>query len=301
VSLARRRYELILVVAGIIWGTSFAAGKVGVEHMDPVLFSALRYSFGALAIFIALVAMKQFDFSVFRLRGLWIIALFNAIAMLFQNVGMTMTSATNTVLLVDINVVFIVILAVFVLKEKLNQWMVVGLFIGLAGVVVISTNGDLSAIISGSFEGNMLVFGAGILWAFYVVLLTKELNGTKLLASATGAVIVETAVFLIPIMLILTKDYSIESTGTLAALYAGIFCTALAFVLYSVGLKQLGATMSSVILLVEIVFGILFAILLLGEMPTIATAAGGAMILLSVIVISMNQSEDVMAKKAPQE
>ena len=300
-SLASRRYELILVVAGIIWGTSFAAGKIGVDNMDPVLFSALRYLFGGLAIFIALVVMKQFDFSVFRFKGLWIIALFNAIAMLFQNVGMTMTSATNTVLLVDINVVFIAILAVFVLKERLNRWMVVGLFIGLVGVVEISTNGDLSAIFSGSFEGNMLVFGAGILWAFYVVLLTRSLNGTKLLASATGAVIIETAIFLIPIMLVLTKDYRIESTGTMAALYAGIFCTALAFVLYSVGLKHLGATMSSVILLVEIVFGILFAVLLLGETPTAATAIGGALILLSVIVISRNQSEDVISRKAPQE
>jgi drug/metabolite transporter (DMT)-like permease len=301
VSLAGRRYELILVLAGIIWGTSFAASKVGVEEMDPVLFSALRYAFGSLAILIALVAMKQFDLSVFRLKGLWIIALFNAIAMLFQNVGMTMTSATNTVLLVDINIIFIAILAVFLLKERLNRWMVVGLITGLAGVVVISTNGDLTAIISGSFEGNMLVFIAGILWAFYVVLLTKELNGTKLLVSATGAVIVETAVFLLPIMLLLTKDYSIGSAGTMAALYAGTFCTALAFVLYSMGLKQLGATMSSVILLVEIVFGILFAILLLGEMPTVATAIGGAMILLSVILISMNQSEDVKARKAIQE
>lgn len=292
---------MILVVAGIIWGTSFAASKIGVDHMDPVLFSALRYSFGALAIFIALLAMKQFDFSVFKLKGLWIIALFNAVAMLFQNVGMTMTSATNTVLLIDINVIFIVILAVFVLKERLNRWMVIGLLIGLVGVFIISTNGDVTAILSGSFEGNMMVFGAGILWAFYVVLLTRELNGTKLLASATGAVIIETAVFLIPIMLIMTRDYSIESTGTLAALYAGIFCTAIAFVLYSVGLKQLGATMSSVILLIEIVFGLLFAILLLGEMPTVATAVGGAMILLSVIVISMNHSEALKPKKAFQE
>ena len=299
--MAGRRYELILVVAGIIWGTSFAAGKIGVDNMDPVLFSAMRYSFGGLAIFIALVAMKQFNLSVFRLKGLWIIALFNAIAMLFQNVGMTMTSATNTVLLVDINVVFIAILAVFVLKERLNRRMVLGLLIGLVGVVEISTNGDLSAIFSGSFEGNMLVFGAGILWAFYVVLLTRSLNGTELLASATGAVIIETAIFLIPIMLVLTRDYSIGSTGTLAALYAGIFCTALAFVMYSVGLKHLGATMSSVILLVEIVFGILFAILLLGEMPTVATGIGGVMILLSVIVISMNQSEDVISRKVPQE
>jgi drug/metabolite transporter (DMT)-like permease len=301
VSFTGRRYELILVVAGIIWGTSFAAGKIGVDNMDPVLFSAMRYSFGGLAIFIALVAMKQFDLSVFRLKGLWIIALFNAIAMLFQNVGMTMTSATNTVLLVDINVVFIAILAVFVLKERLNRRMVVGLLIGLVGVVEISTNGDLSAIFSGSFEGNMLVFGAGILWAFYVVLLTRSLNGTELLASATGAVIIETAIFLVPIMLVLTRDYSIGSTGTLAALYAGIFCTALAFVMYSVGLKHLGATMSSVILLVEIVFGILFAILLLGEMPTVATGIGGVMILLSVIVISMNQSEDVISRRVPQE
>jgi drug/metabolite transporter (DMT)-like permease len=90
--------------------------------------------------------MKQWDYSVFRFKGLWVIALFNAVAMLFQNVGMTMTSATNTVLLVDINVIFIAILAVFVLKERLNRWMVVGLLIGLVGVVVISTNGDLTAI-----------------------------------------------------------------------------------------------------------------------------------------------------------
>jgi len=183
----------------------------------------------------------------------------------------------------------------------MNRWMVLGLLIGIAGVVVISTNGDVTAIFSGSFEGNMLVFGAGILWAFYVVLLTRELKTTKLLASATGAVIVETAVFLIPIMLLLAKDYSVEATGTLAALYAGVFCTALAFELYSIGLQKLGATMSSVILLVEIVFGILFAILLLGEMPTLATAAGGAMILLSVIVISMNQSEDLKPTTAVQE
>ena len=300
-SFAGRRYEWILIAAGIVWGTSFAAGKIGVEHMDPVLFSALRYTFGALAIFIALFVMKQWDYSVFKLKGLWVIALFNAVAMLFQNVGMTMTTATNTVLLVDINVIFIAILAVFVLKERLNRWMVVGLLIGLIGVVVISTNGDLTAIFSGSFEGNMLVFGAGVLWAFYVVLLTRELNGTKLLASATGAVIIETAVFLIPIMLLLTKDYSVESIGTMAALYVGIFCTALAFILYSIGLKQLGATMSSVILLIEIVFGILFSVLLLGEVPTVATAVGGALILLSVIVISLHQSEDVVRKKSLQE
>ncbi len=282
-----------MIVAGVLWGTSFAAIKIGVDHMDPVLFSVLRFVFGAIAISFALVAMKQFDFSVFRLKGLWMIALINAIAMLFQNIGMTLTSATNTVLLIDINVIFIAILAVFVLKERLNRWMGAGLFTGLAGVVVISTNGDLSAIFSGSFEGNMLVFGAGILWAFYVVLLTRELHSTKLLASATGAVIIETAVFLVPITLFLTHDYSMESNGIMAAAYTGVFCTALAFVLYSVGLKRLGATMSSVILLIEIVFGILFAILLLGEMPTVATAVGGALILLSVITISMNQSVDV--------
>jgi hypothetical protein len=36
-------------------------------------------------------------------------------------------------------------------------------------------------------------------------------------------------------------------------------------------------------------------------MPTLATAVGGAMLLLSVIVISMNQSEDLKANKASQE
>ena len=118
--------------------------------------------------------------------------------------------------------------------------MVLGLFIGLVGVVDTPPTATCRRSSAAHSKATCWCSCAGIFWAFYVVLVDQGLNGTKLLASATGAVIMRPPIFLIPIMLILTRDYSIESTGTLAALYAGIFCTAVAFVMYSIGLKHLG-------------------------------------------------------------
>jgi drug/metabolite transporter (DMT)-like permease len=60
--------------------------------------------------------------------------------------------------------------------------------------------------------------------------------------------------------------------------------------LYIAGLKGKGALDSSIILLLEIVFAMLFAFLLLGEVPTIATAIGGFFIVLAIIFVSIQEN-----------
>jgi drug/metabolite transporter (DMT)-like permease len=67
--------------------------------------------------------------------------------------------------------------------------------------------------------------------------------------------------------------------------------------LYSYGLRGLGATVTSVILLLEIVFGMLFAIILLDEVPTEITAIGGAFIFLAVVVISFRWRKEEKERK----
>lgn len=280
-------YALPLLAACIIWGTSFVAGKVGVENVDPVLFSLLRYGFAALSALPIIFLFKEFDWTVMRSPLIWGISLINAVAMNLQNIGMTMTTVTNAVLLIDINVVYIAVLASFVLKEKLTPKILVGLILGIVGVVIIATNGDVGAVGGGTFMGNMAVLVAGLLWSFYVVYLTKTLKSGTSMVSATFAIILITTILLVPFALVFTQDWSVNATGLEMAAYTGIFCTTLAFMLYSYGLRGLGATVTSVILLLEIVFGMLFAILLLDEMPTEITAIGGAFIFLAVVVISL--------------
>jgi drug/metabolite transporter (DMT)-like permease len=286
------RYEAFLVIASFIWGTSFISVKIGVEHVDPFLFSILRFSLGSIVLLAVLLILKRLDTRLFKNKLLWGISLINAVALEFQHYGMTMTSATNAVLLVDIDVVFIALLAVVILAEKITNRIVTGLLLGMIGVVIITTNGDLSSVVSGSFLGNAMVFFGGVLWAFYVVYQKKVLVKESDVLLVTGVVIFETTLFLLPMTFMFAGSYVVDSVGWLSVLFTGVFCTGLAFLLYNTGLKAISATIASVILLLEIVFAMLFAFIVLGETPTIVTAIGGALIIIAIIVISLNGNNE---------
>jgi uncharacterized membrane protein len=162
-------FEVPLLIAGMIWGSSFISGKIGVEHVDPVLFSFLRYGFATLSVIPIILLFKEFDRSVLLNPIIIFISVINAVAMNLQNIGMTMTTATNSVLLIDINVVYIAVLAVFLLKERMTRQVMVGLVCGIIGVVIISTNGDIGSLGGGTFLGNLFVLLAGLLWSVYVI------------------------------------------------------------------------------------------------------------------------------------
>jgi drug/metabolite transporter (DMT)-like permease len=49
----------------------------------------------------------------------------------------------------------------------------------------------------------------------------------------------------------------------------------------------MGATMASIILLLEIIFAMIFAFLILQEIPTVATWIGGGFIIFAIAVISI--------------
>ena len=284
------RTRALLILAGMIWGTSFVTGKLGVEGMDPYLFTILRSAFSALSV-VPFLLMKDFDSSLFKNKWLWFVALMNAAGLILQNVGLTTTTATNTVLLVDINVVIVAFMAAFILKERLNRRIVAGLVLGMVGVTFVATKGSLGNLGGGSFIGNLLVFIAGIAWAFYIVFTTRELKRGYSLLHLTCAMIMMTAILAIPVSLPLVSDFSMSTSGVALGAYSGIFCTTIAFLLYNMGLKSLGATTTSIILLVEMVFGLLFSFLLLGERPDTYTIAGGGLILLAIVVISLKGFE----------
>lgn len=293
---APRHTRALLLLAGMIWGTSFVAGKLGVEGTDPYLFSAMRSLVSAVSI-LPVFYLYKFDFSIFKSKAVWGIAFLNGAGLLLQNVGLTYTTASNTVLLVDINVVIVAVMAAFILKERLNRRTVIGLVMGMTGVALIATKGDLSSLGGGSLIGDLLVFTAGVAWAMYIVFTTKELRKGYELVHFTSAMILLTAVFVVPIGLFMTADSSVGAGGISLALYSGIFCTTVAFMLYNVGLRSLGATTTSIILLVEMVFGLLFSFLLLGERPDLMTMIGGSLILLAIVVISFKGLERSRLKR----
>lgn len=281
------RYELLLVSAGVLWGTSFTAIKIALnDETDPVFIALLRFIVGTAAILPVVYWMKRLNLKMLIYPPIILNSFLNALSFALQNAGMATTSATNAVLLVNTNVGVVAILAAIFLAEAITPRIIAGIFLGMLGVLFISTGGDLSAIYSGTFWGNVLVLAAGWVWAFYIVLQKKILKPDVDVLMVTAAIIADTTLFLVPMTLLFTTSYAIPGDGWVAVIYIGLVCTFAANLLYNAGLKKVKASVSSVILLMEVVSGMFFAVLLLGEMPTAVTAMGGALILISILVIS---------------
>ncbi len=84
----------------------------------------------------------------------------------------------------------------------------------------------------------------------------------------------------------------------LLLLVLGLFCTALAHGLFIHSLKVVRAQLAGVMTALEPVYGIVFAFLLLGEVPAGPTLAGGALIV-GTTTIAMYYRRKASETKAP--
>lgn len=85
------------------------------------------------------------------------------------------------------------------------------------------------------------------------------------------------AVLLLPAFFLVPAVYSPRDLGAVAAI--GFVCTALAHTLYVAAQKGVSAQTAGLVSGLETVYGILYALLLLGEAPTPRELVGGALIL----------------------
>ena len=80
---------------------------------------------------------------------------------------------------------------------------------------------------------------------------------------------------------------SLNLQGLLYLVFLGVFCTAVAHALFIRGLKDIHAQAASVVAGLEPVYGILFALVLLGEVPNLRMVIGGIIILGTTILAGM--------------
>lgn len=115
-----KRDFLILIALMFLWGVNFIAIKIGADQFDPLLLTALRFTFAALPIIFFIKRPKVHwgwllaYGSTFGL-GVW--------GMMVWSISLGL-SAGMAGLLLDMSIVFSLVLAVFVLKEKAGwpQW-----------------------------------------------------------------------------------------------------------------------------------------------------------------------------------
>jgi drug/metabolite transporter (DMT)-like permease len=123
----------------LLWSSSFIASRVGLRHLSPLLFVAVRMCLCA-AVLVAVMLVLRRPWRV--LRKVWLHCavagvLMNAVLLCAAHVAMTRVPAAPIALVQTLNPLLTAALAWPVLGEKLRpvQWL--GLLLGATGVVLI--------------------------------------------------------------------------------------------------------------------------------------------------------------------
>ncbi len=284
----KRNAITLTVFASLLWGTSFPGTKWGLDYAgSDVFFLWLRFLIATAITLGAVLLLGRIRFSIFRMPLVWLIGGLNSAGFVMQYVGLTITNASKTALLVDINVVAVAIISYFAFRERLGRWQAGGIVLGSAGVVLLTLNEELAFDMS-QLPGDIIVYLAGWAWAFFIIFNKKMLDHYTGLEVSTAAIVTCTVWLAVPMgyLILSGTDLSVAPLGWAGAVYLALFCTTMATLLWAMGLEGVSATASATIMLVEVVTALVLAIVLLKETMSPAAVVGAGFVLLSIVLVA---------------
>ena len=278
----------------VAWASSLILAKIAFqEGLTPIIFVALRYTIACPFLIVAVYMSSR----RLRLRGSirsnWRIILLAGLtgpflSQVLQYIGLSMTTAGETILLLNMSPVFAVLMAAPVLKEKITSEKIGGLFLAAIGAGLIVLGGTPLDDAFGPLRllGNATVIVSTFLFAANGIagkMAVKSIDAISLtLYSTLFAVpfIWLSAAFTEDITVILRLSPSVWAI----ILWVGVVNTALAFVLYYNAMNHIEASRIQIALNLITVWGVLMAFLVLGEPLFALQLVGGALTIIGVII-----------------
>jgi drug/metabolite transporter (DMT)-like permease len=284
---------LKLAAVTMIWGGTFVAGRFLADSLSPLFAASLRFLLASAALLLFLLLAR---IPLIRPNPQqWLrLALLGFFGIFFYNLcffyGLHYINASRASLIVALNPAVIGLASWLIFKERLGRAKVFGIAICIAGasVVIASRNPHLLAGNVDAWIGDLLIFGCVLGWGIYS-LFSKELNqslgpvqtvtysillGTAMLW-ATSAVCGELNV---------SALISLGPQQWLSLMYLGVLGSALAYIGYYDGIRQIGATRSGVFIALNPLTAVILGALLLGEPLTLAMCLGGVLILAGIFL-----------------
>ncbi|MWG35639.1 DMT family transporter [Halomarina oriensis] len=290
----------LFVLLATFWGTSFVAIEVGLHHVPPMLFAALRYDLAGLVVlgYAAYTTDRwrprgRDEWAVTLVAGAFIIAGYHGLLYL----GELYVSGAIAAVIVSLSPVLTVAFAALVLREgRIEGLGVLGLAFGFVGVVLVA-NPDPGALGS-SATGIALVFFGGASFALGAVL-TRPFDTDLPIATMEGWAMVLGAAMLHVAGAARGETLAqvhLTPTAVASFLYLTLVSGVVAFLLYFELLDRVGPTELNLIGYLEPVVAALMSWLVLGEFVDVATATGFAAIFLGFALLKRDTLADLTAR-----
>jgi drug/metabolite transporter (DMT)-like permease len=282
-----------LVLVMLLWGGTFIAGRILATAMEPASAAFLRFAIASLAMLAAAPLLEG------RLRPpprrLWLPLFLLGLSGIFAyNVfffnGLQHIGAGRASLIVAGTPLAINIFAALFLRERLTAMKGGGILLSLAGAVIVIGNGDPAALFHGGFgRGEQALVGCVLSWSAYSLIGRQVLQTLPPLTAVCYSALIGTLLLAIPAGHegIFTRLGDIAPLSWLSLAFLGLGGTALAFSLYYMAIKKIGAGRAGIFINLVPVFSLLLAWLLLGETIKAEVLAGGLLVLAGVFMANV--------------
>lgn len=280
--------SLLLLIATVIWGSAFVAQSIGMDHVGPFTFQAIRCAMAAVGLLpvIYLFDRKRLDGKTFLTRfsdkKLWTAAICCAIPLFFainlQQVGIVSTDAGKSAFLTAMYIVFVPVFGA-VIGKKPSPMVIPGVILAVTGLYFLSCMG-----VTAVGAGDIALLLCAAAFAIQILFVDKfapevdplRLNCLQSLLCAVGSAIV----------------MAFTETPTLSGIagswwpmcYAGFLSMGAAYSLQILGQKNLEPSLASLIMSLESVFAVLFGWLFLHQTMTLWESIGCCVMFAAIIL-----------------
>lgn len=283
-----RHWPLVaLLLAAVLWGGTLTGTKYALRAFDPVTLLSVE-----------LVAATAALWAVLLIRGLrpppsWPAAVLlgllePALAYLGDTFGLSLTSATDGAIISGLESALVMALAALMLGEALSRAGAVAIVASLGGLVVLTGGGGHSTA-----AGDLCVVGGVLSASLYSVVAKRFASDGTALPLTTWQFTVATAV----VLAVATARWA-ASPGRLpaaaaprywvAAAVLGVGGFALSFLIYNKVIAAVDVGWAAIVLNLIPAFGLLSAVVFLGEEPTRSGIIGAGLIGGSVIYFTIS-------------
>jgi len=284
--LSRSRANLLLLIAGAIWGMGFVAQSTAMDAIGPQLFIGLRFLLATVTILpfaLREAARAERPLAWHEWRNFGLVGLLLFAGMLAQQYGLQTTSVTNAGFLTGLYVVMVPFVGVILFRQWPHPVIWPGAMLALAGIALLS-GGDLAALT----RGDWLTILCAVFWATQMVLIGRfsVVSGRPVTLAVTqfavcGVIAMAGALVFEPIAMASIRQAWLE------IVFAGIVAGGIAFTLQVVGQRYTTPPQAALFLSTEAVFAAIFGAALLGERLPASALSGCALILLAILAVEI--------------
>jgi drug/metabolite transporter (DMT)-like permease len=279
---------MLLLLANVVWGSSYVVVKMALEELPPALLAGARYTLASLVLWIILGLRKQrampTGYDAARLLALGAIGVSGSGLLVFW--GISLTSATDASFMIVGEVLFTTVLAGFITRSKLGVRRGIGLTMGLMGVVILITgsNNDAFANWPAHPLGDVLILAGLGLEAVYTVVgatLARRYDPlTVVTVTLSGSCVIW--VPLIAYFLASSQAHAWSPAAVGGVVYLAVLNSVVCYLIWFGVLKTVGATLGAWSLLAQPVVGAFLGIFALGDPVLPSTLVGGTCVLASL-------------------